>query len=132
MGQGICCHRTQKSWGAEYCLFLSTDNRTGIFRRVNLVIANEWLKGGCEKDSQALFSSVPQSYKRQWSQTEIHKILLKPENQFLTVRVWELLNSLSSGVVEPPSLAILKSWLDMALTNWYIGAEYIAFDFGFM
>lgn len=102
------------------CPFLRTYSRTGIFRRVNLVIAYKCLKGGCEKDSQALFSSVPQSYKRLWSQTETHKILLKRENHFFTVRVTELLNSLSSEVVPSPSLAILRSCLDMTLTNWYL------------
>ena len=86
--------------------------------RGDLTNAYKYLKGGCQKDGARLFSVVPSDRTRGNGHKLKHrKFQLNMTKNFFTLRVMEHWNRLPRGVVESPSLEILKTCLDKVLCS---------------
>ncbi|PKU27518.1 hypothetical protein llap_22178 [Limosa lapponica baueri] len=84
----------------------------------DLIIAYKYLKGRCKEDEFRLSSVVPGDRTRgNGRKLEHRKFHLDMRRNFLTLRVTEQWNRLPRGVVESPSLEILKTCLDVYLSS---------------
>lgn len=72
---------------------------------------------GRAKETEPLLNGTQWQNKNQWTQTETQEISYERTRTLFTVMVMKHWNSLPRETVESPSLKILKSQLDMALSN---------------
>jgi len=87
--------------------------------RGDLINVYKYLKGWCKEDRDRLFSVVPSDRTTSNGCKLKHKrFFLNIRKCFLTVRVSEHRHRLRRKVVESPSLEILKTHLDMDVSNW--------------
>ena len=84
--------------------------------RGDLISNYKYLKGGCQEYGAKLFSAVPSDRTRGSGHKLKHrKFHLNMRKNFFPLRVMEHWNRLPRGVLESPSLEILKAHLDEVL-----------------
>ncbi|GAB0209969.1 hypothetical protein GRJ2_003462600 [Grus japonensis] len=87
-------------------------------RRLTLINAYKYLKGGCLEEGARLFSVVPSDRARgNRHKLENRKFQLNTKKNFFTLRVTEHWNRFPREVVESPSLERFKTHLDAILCN---------------
>lgn len=77
------------------------------------------LMGSKEGGVRLFLMGTQEQDKGQWAQSELQEVSLKHKDFFSTVRMVKHWNGLPSEAVESPSLEMLKTWLDTALSNLY-------------
>jgi len=78
----------------------------------------KYLKGACQENGAKLFSVVPSNRTRGNRHKLKHrKFQLNMRKNFFLLRVTETWNKRLRGLVESPSLEILKTYLDKVLCN---------------
>jgi len=86
--------------------------------REDIINAYKYLQGGCQENGTRLFSEVPSDRTRGNRHKLKHrKFHLNTRKNFFTLRVTEPWNRLPRGVVDSPSLEILKALLDEVLCS---------------
>jgi len=86
--------------------------------RGDLLYAHKYLKDGCQEDGAILLSVVPSDRTRGNRHKQKHrKFRLNMRKNFFTLRMTEPWNRLPRGVVESPSLEILKTHLNVVLCS---------------
>ena len=95
--------------------FFSLKKRT---LRQDLINASKYPKGGCQEDGMRLFSVGPSDWTRgNGHKLKYGKFCLNMRKNFFTLSVTEHWNRLPRGVVDSPSLEILKTHVDEVLCN---------------
>jgi len=110
--------------GQEHLSYEERLREMGLFSlkkrrlRGDLVNAYKYLKCGCQKDGDRLFSVTPSNRTRSNRHTlKQKKFQLNMRKNFFPLRVTEHWNRLPREVVESPSLEILKTHLDKVLCS---------------
>jgi len=101
--------------GLEHLSYEESLRELGLFSlRGDLINAYKYLKGGCQEDGARLFSVVPRDKTRGNRHKLKHRNMRK---NFFPLRVMEHWNRLPRGIVDSPSLEILKTCLDKVLCS---------------
>jgi len=110
--------------GPEHLSYKERLRELGLFSlekrrlRGDLINASKYLKGGCQEDGARLFPVVPNDRTRgNGHKVKQRKLQLNTRKNFFPLRVTEPWPRLPRGLVEPPSLEILKTRLDAVLCS---------------